>query len=198
MNDVAHAFAPGHRVRLALSPAYWPLVWPSPEPVTLTVSTEGSRLVLPVRPPDPADALLRPFEPPECAPRAQWTPLTKGGFERRSQPDASTGELVSHMRSGFEAPGRVALERCEPADMEGGDGVAIETRIHPRDPLRACAAMSQRSELRRGSWRVAIETDVRVSCTRTELRVEARLAASEGESCVAERGWDERVPRIGI
>ncbi len=30
-----HRFASGHRIRLALSPTYWPHAWPSPEPVTL-------------------------------------------------------------------------------------------------------------------------------------------------------------------
>ncbi|HXH03648.1 MAG TPA: CocE/NonD family hydrolase, partial [Candidatus Competibacteraceae bacterium] len=30
LNDCAHAFPAGHRLRLALSTAYWPLVWPAP------------------------------------------------------------------------------------------------------------------------------------------------------------------------
>ncbi len=32
LGDVAQAFPPGHRVRLALSTAYWPIVWPMLEP----------------------------------------------------------------------------------------------------------------------------------------------------------------------
>jgi hypothetical protein len=38
---------------------------------------------------------------------------------------------------------------------------------------------------------------VRVSCTKSDFRVEARLAAFEGERCVFERRWDEAVPREG-
>ena len=45
LNDVAHAFPAGHRIRLALSTTYWPIAWPSPEAATVTVSTAGSRLV---------------------------------------------------------------------------------------------------------------------------------------------------------
>ena len=33
----AMRFLPGHRIRVALSTDYWPMVWPSPEPVTVTV-----------------------------------------------------------------------------------------------------------------------------------------------------------------
>jgi hypothetical protein len=199
LNHVAHVFPPGHRLRLALSTAYWPLVWPSPEPVTLTLSTAGSRLLLPVRPPAPEDARLPAFEPPECAPRSEWTPVTKGSAERRVEHDPETGDLVGRMRSGYDAAGRVALARCEPAaGMEGGDGVVILTRIHDADPTRARAAMAQRSELRRGSWSVAVETDVRISCTPSAFRVEARLEAHEGATSVFERRWDEQVPRLGI
>ena len=50
----ATPFRAGHRLRLALSNAYWPLVWPSPAPATLQVYTEACQLVLPIRPPDPA------------------------------------------------------------------------------------------------------------------------------------------------
>ena len=45
---------------------------------------------------------------------------------------------------------------------------------------------------------VAIETEVEISCTRDEFRVEARLAAFEAGARVFERHWDERVPRLGI
>ena len=37
LNDIAYAFAAGHRLRLALSTSYWPIVFPSPSPATVTV-----------------------------------------------------------------------------------------------------------------------------------------------------------------
>jgi hypothetical protein len=92
----------------------------------------------------------------------------------------------------------VALARCEPIALDGGDGMEIRTRIHRDDPLRARASMAQRTELRRGAWSVAVESEVEISCTKTELRVEARLAAAEAGRPVFERRWDERVPREGL
>jgi predicted acyl esterase len=198
LNDTAHVVAPGHRLRLALSNAYWPLVWPSPVPATLSVSTEGSQLVLPVRPPDPRDAQLPGFAPPESAPSSAWTPLGEARFDRRSEPDPATGDLVNALRSGYDAQGRVVLGHHAGIGMDGGDGMATRTRVHPADPLRARAAIEQRTELRRGGWSVAIESQIEVSCTRDAFRVEARLSANEAGRSVFERRWDERVPRLGI
>ncbi len=49
----------GHTLRLALAGAHWPILWPSPEPVTLTV--HGGRLVVPA--PDPAAEVAAPALP---------------------------------------------------------------------------------------------------------------------------------------
>jgi uncharacterized protein len=46
-------FPRGHRIRLSLSNAMWPMIWPTPHPGTATVrlGPAGTRLVLPVIPP---------------------------------------------------------------------------------------------------------------------------------------------------
>ena len=56
LNDAGSVFPAGHKVRLALSTAYWPMIWPSPERATLRIS--GGSLDMPLRPPSAADALL--------------------------------------------------------------------------------------------------------------------------------------------
>ncbi len=199
LKDVAHAFLPGHRVRLALSNACWPLVWPSPEPVRLSVHTEASRFSLPVRPPDPGDLDLRSFEPPEQARTSEWSPITKGGYDRQEETDPLSRDIVTRTRSGFDEHGGVALSRLEVAGgIEGGDATVTETRIHPEDPLRARASMMQRTELGRDAWRVSIETEIQIECTKAEFAVAARLEAWEDDDRVFHRKWDERVPRRGL
>ena len=42
LDGIAQAIPAGHRVRLALSPAYWPWLWPAPEPVTLAIHAGGA------------------------------------------------------------------------------------------------------------------------------------------------------------
>ena len=67
LNAIAHSFPPGHRLRLAISPTYWPWAWPSPVTATLTLRLEGSSLELPVRPRPPAEPEIR-FAAPAWAP----------------------------------------------------------------------------------------------------------------------------------
>ena len=68
LNDIAHCFPVGHRLRIAIATAYWPLVWPAPEPVALGVYAGASALELPVRPPRAEDTELPSFEAPEEGP----------------------------------------------------------------------------------------------------------------------------------
>src|SRR5438477_6481065 len=66
LNDAGSVFPAGHRVRLALSTAYWPMIWPSPERATLQIF--GGTLDLPVRPAQATGAGLSPLPSPESAP----------------------------------------------------------------------------------------------------------------------------------
>src|SRR5580658_5615598 len=39
LNACGHRFLPGHRIRLSIATAYWPIVWPAPYPATLSIRT---------------------------------------------------------------------------------------------------------------------------------------------------------------
>ena len=61
-------FPRGHRIRLAISNAMWPMIWPTPHPATATVrlGPTGTRLVLPVVPAAERPApVFGDFEPSE-------------------------------------------------------------------------------------------------------------------------------------
>ena len=91
LDGIAQAIPAGHRLRLALSPAYWPWLWPVPEPVTLAVHTAVSALVLPVRAPRAEDAELRPFEEPEGAPPLANETLEPDEGQRTLRRDYAAG-----------------------------------------------------------------------------------------------------------
>src|SRR5579862_1907795 len=61
LKNVGCALKPGSKIRVAVSSSYWPMVWPSPEPVVLTLFAGSSTVTLPVRPPRAEDAQLKPF-----------------------------------------------------------------------------------------------------------------------------------------
>src|SRR5207248_3514980 len=95
--STGYAVPAGHRIRLAVSNAYWPMAWPSPEPTTLTVhGGPRSVLSLPRRTPSEIDAALRPFEEARSGtPLAHETTVARGGGRgggRRVRRDLSSGE----------------------------------------------------------------------------------------------------------
>jgi uncharacterized protein len=79
LNDAGSVFPAGHRIRVALSTTYWPMIWPSRENATVTVF--GGALDLPVRPPTAADALLPSLPEPETA-QPERTTLVRPGVVR--------------------------------------------------------------------------------------------------------------------
>jgi putative CocE/NonD family hydrolase len=76
LNDAGAVVPAGHRIRLALSTAYWPMIWPAPESASVTVF--GGSLELPVRPLSAGDALLPPLSGPETAAPEPTTDVRPG------------------------------------------------------------------------------------------------------------------------
>lgn len=70
MYFVAHRFAKGERIRVAVSASLWPLVWPAPEAASLTLAVGESRVALPVRPAEAKPARM----PIPCKPAAPGAP----------------------------------------------------------------------------------------------------------------------------
>ncbi len=195
LNDIAHAFPPGHRIRLALSTSYWPVAWPSPEPVSLGLFTGSSFVDLPIREARPEDNALRPFGEPEGAPPVKSVDLQPGGVRRRIERDISSGETTYVTAIEFDESGQVAMSRLDPIDLEVGHGIVERFSIRDADPLSARAEITQTAISRRQGWRTQVETRVAFSSTRQEFRLRAELRAHHGDSPVFSRSWDTTIPR---
>ncbi|MFR9805480.1 CocE/NonD family hydrolase [Pseudonocardia sp. RS010] len=189
LNAMAQSLAPGHRLRLALSTSYWPLAWPPPEPVRLTVHPEHSRLVLPLRPDGPDEQQVPAFgEPEAAAPLA--TTLLEAGRERW----AVTRDLI-----GYES----ALEVVKDLGVVRFDGIGLEVtrRADERYGWTADDVDSVRGEttwtmgFRRGDWRVETVGRTVLTSTPTDFHLYAQLDAYEGAERVFAHSWRETVPR---
>ncbi|MBS0573370.1 MAG: CocE/NonD family hydrolase [Proteobacteria bacterium] len=194
MEDIAHAFAPGHRLAVSLSTAYWPIAWPSPEMATLTILTGDSALSLPVRPPRPAEeAALRPFDPPESAPP---TPMIHHPPPARARRTVTRDLLSGRITVDF--PRWTAItEMPDIGQTHRGEGLA-RYEITEGDPLSAATLTRFRAEIERADGVFAHESEGRLTCDATHFRVEMTLTASENGKPVYQRRWDERIARDHI
>ena len=192
LNDIAHAFPAGHRIRIAVSTSYWPIAWPSPEAVILTLRTGNSALYLPVRPPAPEDERLRPFEPPSAAQTVRHETLRELPLRRTIEIDLATNETVYTFQSGeFGA----ALARIEAIEMDLGYTFQKRHRISEYDPLSAHTEVVQQTVMRRKDWSVRIESRTRLSATRDAFQFSADVDAFEDDEPFGQRSWHLTIPR---
>jgi len=198
LNDTAFAFPAGHTMRISISTAYWPVVWPAPEPVRLTVCTGVSTLELPQRPPGAADDALQPFAPPERGPGAGTTALEYVPLKRSVERDLATGETVYRVVADSGEFGGASVAHIEDIDLTVGYTLWRTYRIREYDPSTAEVVIEQRTELRRGAWSTRLDCTTRLTADADDFRLQATLVASEGDEVLVTREWDERIPRDNL
>jgi hypothetical protein len=189
LNDVAFAFPPGHRIRVALSTAYWPMIWPSPKRATLSVLTGNSSIALPVRSPRPEDTRLAPL-PPSDSDSLRVRSGVYGGRGGR-QSGRSIGEGETWHRS-IREPSVTRIERIG-VELQGSG--FTEFRIKDNDPLSARAFTRREQTYRRGEWQARVELETTLAADGGGYLLQARLRAFESGRVVCEREWKEDVPR---
>jgi hypothetical protein len=188
LNAIAHRFPAGHRMRMAISPTYWPWLWPSPEPVTLTVVAGSSLLELPVRGPRDSESALREFEEPEAAAALLIEEREPGSATRRVTRDFVKGEAVLVYEYGG---GRRVL----PSGLELADWTRETFTIREDEPLSARVRCEERVELTRDGIRTVVETDSEMWSDAQCFHVVNRIRATENGEVVHESERPFTVPR---
>jgi len=189
LNDIAHAFPVGHRIRVAVSTSYWPIAWPVPEPALLTLYASASELELPVRAPRAEDKRLPAFAEAEASPALATTVHRQDRTLETVTQDLATGETVFVTD---EDNGRITIDHigfdCDFRRKE-------EFRIGDLDPVSGVVDFAYTREVGRGDWRTRVDTHTIMRATKTEFVVEATLDAYEGTTRVLARSWQVRHKR---
>lgn len=190
MDDIAHHFPAGHRIAVALSTVYYPMVWPSPELVTLTVHCGASALHLPIRPPRPEDDRLRPFDPPE---EAAQTPVVHHASpatnRRRITRDLLNGKIVVDFPRWT-----YAMEMTDIEQTQISTGTCRH-EITEGDPLSAATYTDNRVEIRRKDTTILHHSTGSLTCDATHFIVQMQVRLSENGQEVFARDWHDRIPR---
>jgi putative CocE/NonD family hydrolase len=194
LNDVAYAFPPRHKLRLAISTSYWPIAWPAPEPVTMSLFIGESFVDLPVRPLDPRDSALRPFESPERA-AAETAELRPAPLKRIVERDRTTNETIYTVSSGRDNLDNAKLTRIKAIGLEVGHRMLKHFRIGEEDPEMARAEVVQKTWFRRGAWETRVETRTCFSSNSADFVLEAELTAYEGDELFFTHTWTRRIKR---
>ena len=195
LDDLACSLPSGHRLRLGLSTGYWPTIWPSPEPVMLSVETGTSVLELPARPPRAEDGALRPFEPPVAAPGSLHKKLRHLPLRRTIEIDLASNEMVYTLRGDGGELGGAALARIEEIGLDIGYTLTKRYRIMEDDALSAATELTQSATLTRGDWSVRLECRTRLAATADAFQFSGTVQTFQGGEPFAARDWTLAIPR---
>ncbi len=189
LNTIAYAVQPGRRLRVAISTACWPQLWPGPTATMLTVHVAESRLELPIRPAHAEDAALRPFDPPECAAHGPETVTREGGWHRSVTRDVASGATELVMVKDY---GGV---RYDEIDWRLDCGGVERYRVKPMEPLSAEADCVYHHELSRGDLTLRTETRTTLKNDATHFHLTATIDAYENGVRVFSNEECYRIPR---
>lgn len=174
----------GWRLRLALSGADFPVVWPPAEEFTLGVEPDQSRLVLPLVPTrDPSTHLAIPPAGPEIEPPVaferedrSWSVKRDNGHTTFTRQVGSTEHQPdrSDLTYSFDQEWRVSVADHDPASMRAEADVAIG--------------------LRRPGWEVATVATMEMAGG-DPIHLTIGLSALEDGEEIWRREWAEVIPR---
>jgi hypothetical protein len=187
LDETGYRMAPGHRLRLAVSTAYWPMVLPGPHAVTATIRAgAGTDLTLPLL----ADAPDAPPPLPDNPdPLPDYPVHTPGHSRRHVERDLQTGRVryVVSEDGGWVGNPVHGMRKRETRDEVW--------EIDPSDPAGATGHLVFEAARARDDWQAATRSEIRFTCAAETYRVTAELSAREGETEVFRRAWSFEVPR---
>jgi uncharacterized protein len=194
LQSTGYAVPSGHLIRLAVSNCYWPMIWPSPEPATLTV--HGGTLTLPRRGQSELDGELRPFEEPATGtPLETETTKARGagrGGGRRLRRDLSNGETE------VEFDWRPSGARIIATDTDMAEDNITTYRIVEGDPLSAHVHSDVTVSLARPGWNTRVRATGTMTSDAERFIVTTTLEAFEENARIFARTYTFEFPRDGV
>jgi hypothetical protein len=193
MHFTSWVFEPGHRIRLSVSNAQWPMFWPTPHPLTTTLylgGEDGTHVVLPVVP--PGERPRPSFLPPETDPELP-------GFETlEDETTSGYGEVASIERNPQTGVVKVRATNAGGTRYPWGVSRYEESIVHETSD-----AHPERTSMR-GEHRMTVELPGRTLVWEAALWFTSDLEhfsykytrrLLENGTLVREKTWTDTIPR---
>jgi uncharacterized protein len=188
MDDIAWKLPKGHKLRVSVSTSYFPMMWPAPEPVTLTVHTGKSEVHIPIRKKIEIEKQIK-FANPEAAKPVTEKQIKKPFHKREMTVDAKTGETKLTIIDDF------GTQEIKPHDMIIWGAGRENYSVMPDDPLSAKMGTHWTEGRKRGKWETRTETYGKLTATKTHWIVWGKIEAYEGKKQVFTREFNEQIER---
>jgi uncharacterized protein len=187
-----YRFARGSRIRVALSETWWPVVWPSPELVTLQLTTGVSLLELPVRPTRPGetppfDLFHDRYAVPGEGPAPYRHPLE--GVQISGEPGSRTFSLTE---GSIDPSNQRMITGIGTTFMES---YRLRRSVRENDPNSAEMEAEAINLFVRDDWNIKLRARCVCRSTPTHFICSETLEAWEGGRAVFSRSWRKDIAR---
>ncbi|ABD56731.1 CocE/NonD family hydrolase [Jannaschia sp. CCS1] len=183
LDATAYRIRPGHRLRLAISTAYFPMIVPPPTDVTATLSLDTAALHLPSTP-------YTEINLPQAGQDTRPTfPTTPGSVARRVNRDRASGTTS------------VTIESDSGTTTHPDYGIAwrdvrrSDYTITRGDPLSYRAVEVSTHERTRDGILTRVIATGRLRATETDWIIDARIEATEDDQPFFSRDWSRTIAR---
>lgn len=183
LDVTAYRVRPGHRLRLAISTAYFPMILPSPTNVTATLSLADAALHLPS---SPYTEITLPAAGPDTRPAFPTTPASAARRVTRDRASGTTTVIIESDTGTTTHP----VYGISWRDVRRSDYT-----ITRGDPLSYRAVEVSTHERTRDGITTRVVVTGNLRATATDWVIEARIEALENDQSVFSRDWSQTIPR---
>jgi predicted acyl esterase len=188
-------FPKGHRIRLAVNNALWPMIWPTPSAMTTTLSVDGvnpSHIVLPLIP--QSDRPRPDFLPPAKDPELSGYASVKVGDETES----GYAEFRSIERSLGKSTTQVTASGSYGSVYPWATIKYWENIVHEsqdKEPAKASVTGKNRYTVDLGKRTVTLEADLSLTSDGGNFYYTYTRRALENGKLIREKTWKETIAR---
>lgn len=191
LNDCGHQLAQGHRWRIAVSPTYFPHLWPAPAAVTLTV--HKCAVTLPLRAEAAVDQALVAFGEVECSAAIPRIRLHDGKQTRHIVEEREAGTLtftrVADSGSVQFSDGLIFTNSGEDMYTLAVEGAASASATQAEIVCRRSRT------LQRGEWHVRVATTSRMTSDSINFYVHNQVQAFENTLLIFDKTYTKTIVR---
>jgi putative CocE/NonD family hydrolase len=187
LDECGYRFLPGHKIRVALSNHYWPMVLPPPEITTATIKLGvDTSITLPVG----LDLeTIEVAEPENPDPLPVYKNHRPADNKRWIERDIQHGKTLYHVVNDTgedEMPGHGL---CTRHLDESCWSITLD------DPLSYQSTSRYTCWMRRGDWSIRTESNSSLSCDAENFYITATVTAYESDQQVNQRIWHKTIKR---
>ncbi|MFA9419306.1 MAG: CocE/NonD family hydrolase [Gammaproteobacteria bacterium] len=187
LDECGYRFLPGHKVRVAISTSYWPMILPPPVVTTATLKLgPDASIAMPIRTDEDSIDVAEPENPDPLPDYKLHLPAEN---KRWIQRDLQKGETHYHV-----------IDDTGEAEMPD-HGLCTRHRhqecwsISNDDPLTYRATSSYTSWMSRGDWSIRTESESKFRCDAENFYIDATVTAYESDQQINQRNWEKTIKR---